>query len=252
MLSILVADDNLAYATTLINYIMDKSKEMRLVAIAQTGKEVIQILEKKTIDLILLDLQMPNGNGIEVLKVIKKMENKEKVPKIMIISGETDLLQKIGYDSLVVEYANKAEGMEAIYQKIAKIAWKENKRKNNSIVKKEVTTELLQIGFNYKHKGTQYLYESIMYIYQAGDRRMLDNLENYVYKVVGAEHGTNVRMIKSNILKATNYMYVETSFEKLKEHLFLVEDKKPTPKLIISIILRKLDDKYDIFDNLMG
>jgi DNA-binding NtrC family response regulator len=41
------------------------------VFVAKTGKEGLDVLEKENTDLILLDLKLPDSNGIDILKRIK-------------------------------------------------------------------------------------------------------------------------------------------------------------------------------------
>ena len=54
------------------------------VELADSGKAGIEILERNTFDLILLDLKMPDMGGIEVLKVVM-----ERWPgtKVIIVTG---------------------------------------------------------------------------------------------------------------------------------------------------------------------
>jgi DNA-binding NtrC family response regulator len=54
------------------------------VTLAESGRTGIEILEKETFDLILLDLKMPDMGGIEVLKVVM-----ERWPntKVIIVTG---------------------------------------------------------------------------------------------------------------------------------------------------------------------
>ena len=50
MVNILVADDNIYYAKILVNYIMSKNDELRVVNISTNGEEVIEILKSRKID----------------------------------------------------------------------------------------------------------------------------------------------------------------------------------------------------------
>lgn len=57
MLNILIADDNIYYAKTLINYIMADNEEMRLVNTSTNGQEVLESIRSEHIDLVILDLK---------------------------------------------------------------------------------------------------------------------------------------------------------------------------------------------------
>ena len=57
---------------------------------ATKGKKGIQIARKKKPDLILLDIMMPGIDGLEVLKRLKKNENTQNIPVIMLTVKDED------------------------------------------------------------------------------------------------------------------------------------------------------------------
>lgn len=60
MVNVLIADDNIIFATNLMNYINEKNENIRVCAITQNGQETIEMLNNKdNIDVILLDLKLP-------------------------------------------------------------------------------------------------------------------------------------------------------------------------------------------------
>ena len=54
---------------------------------AQSGKKAFDIIKTNNIDLILLDVMMPELNGFEVCKVLKQNENTKNIP-IVFLSGK--------------------------------------------------------------------------------------------------------------------------------------------------------------------
>ena len=71
MVNILISDENIYYATYLMNCINDKNKNVRVIGIVKNGLETIKKIENNDIDIILLNLIMP----FEVLKKIKQKRN---------------------------------------------------------------------------------------------------------------------------------------------------------------------------------
>jgi len=57
---------------------------------ATKGKKGIQIARKIKPDLILLDIMMPGIDGHEVLKRLKKSENTQNIPVIMLTAKDED------------------------------------------------------------------------------------------------------------------------------------------------------------------
>lgn len=54
---------------------------------ARNGKEALEILHREMVDLILLDLQMPEMDGFEVLEAMRDMENIRKIP-VIVVTGK--------------------------------------------------------------------------------------------------------------------------------------------------------------------
>lgn len=69
MKKILVIDDEAIVRTSCIRTLEPEGYEIKLAA---SGKEGIDLLQKETFGLVLLDLKMPDMDGIEVLNTINK------------------------------------------------------------------------------------------------------------------------------------------------------------------------------------
>jgi len=86
--SILVVDDDK------INLKLTKMNLLQYgyeVYTANTGMEAISFLKQQTVDLILLDIEMPIMNGIKTLELIRKRNEMAKIPVIFLTaSADTD------------------------------------------------------------------------------------------------------------------------------------------------------------------
>jgi putative two-component system response regulator len=78
--SILVVDDEAGPRESLRMIL----KPMYDIHTAENGKEAVNFLSQKKVDLVTLDLNMPGLSGIEVLKEIKKLQPDIEV---MIVTG---------------------------------------------------------------------------------------------------------------------------------------------------------------------
>ena len=203
MINTLIVDDNLVYVKNILNTAINDFDEVRVTHIATTVIEAFNILENNSIDLVFLDLKLPDNNGIEIIKKVKSI-NCVKEPEIIIISEDKQLMNKVISDYKIYNIISKLE-------------------------KDDISNELEKIGYNWKYKGTHYILEAIIYIYQSNNMDLLDNLEKNVYKYISYHYNKSVNNIKTNIIKATNYI------DKDKQYI-----ENPTPKLVISDILNKL------------
>src|SRR5262245_52565869 len=59
------------------------------VAEAENGKTAYALLESQPFDLIISDIRMPGGDGIELLKAVRKRD--PKLPPLVLISGYSDI-----------------------------------------------------------------------------------------------------------------------------------------------------------------
>ncbi len=77
------------------------------VATASDGEAGVAIVKKFHPDLILLDLQMPNMNGVEALSLIRTLPSHKQTPVIVLTNlGEEeapDELRKLGVHSYIVK-----------------------------------------------------------------------------------------------------------------------------------------------------
>lgn len=106
---------------------------------------------------------------------------------------------------------------------------------------KKILDELIFVGYSMKHIGTIMLAESISIVQHSKNLDIINDLENNVYSQIAEKYNTNIQVVKGNIVNATNYMYNETDVNKVKEYFTFYEDTKPTPKLVINTVLRKIE-----------
>ena len=238
MLNILIADNNIEYAINLMNYINEDNNIIRVCNIAKDGQKTIDILnDENNIDIIILDYQMPIYNGEEILE---KIENKDKyVDSFIVISGEIERVIKMRQCNLVHSILLKTSSMEDIKNKIWQLVeYKEFIRKNE-IIDKKILNEILYLGYDISHKGTQYLIDAILLIYESGEYDIF-NLKEDVYPIVAKKYNKTLHNIKCDINKANDCMYKVCKKERVRKYFKFFDDTKPTVKNVIYTILNKI------------
>ncbi len=88
---VLVVEDNIIDAHLIAGYLSDLPLSCRIVS---TGAEAIDILQNETIDLVLLDLMLPDISGIDVCRRIKENE-KTMAVQVVLATTLDDLKVKI-------------------------------------------------------------------------------------------------------------------------------------------------------------
>jgi two-component system, NarL family, nitrate/nitrite response regulator NarL len=114
-LNLLIADDH-QMITDGLTLILKTEKTIGQIHIAKNGREAIDIALNEEIDLIIMDINMPQVSGVEATKVIKK---ERPAIKIIVVSmlGEpavVNRLLKSGADAFINKDTGKAELIRAI------------------------------------------------------------------------------------------------------------------------------------------
>ena len=76
---VLIADDQTLILDG-IRVILDAQPDIQVVAVAETGAQAVRLTQEHRPDVVLLDIQLPDFSGIEVLKIIKR-----EYPEIVVL-----------------------------------------------------------------------------------------------------------------------------------------------------------------------
>jgi DNA-binding NarL/FixJ family response regulator len=112
---IIIVDDHRLFRSGL-KYILDESDKYRVIAEASNGAEFLEIIQKVTPDLVIMDISMPIMNGIEASKnALSQFPDM----KILILSmyGESEyysVLLNIGVKGFVLKDSDNDEFYTAI------------------------------------------------------------------------------------------------------------------------------------------
>ena len=79
MIKVLIADDQELIRESL-KIILDVNADIKVVGVAENGRKVLDLLKKTSPDIILMDIRMPELDGVQCTKAVK-----EKFPDVKII-----------------------------------------------------------------------------------------------------------------------------------------------------------------------
>lgn len=78
MIRVIVADDHLLIREG-IKYILEEDKTIKVISFANNGKEVLDLCKTYLPDVVLMDINMPEYNGVEGTKLVKNFNSNIKV-----------------------------------------------------------------------------------------------------------------------------------------------------------------------------
>lgn len=197
-----------------IKKLLELEEGLEIVFLAGDGEEAISMLDKHMPDIILLDINMPNMNGIDTLRVLKEQFSEIKVIMLTIHEDAQYLIEtiNIGAEGYVLKDADVSSLVKAIYKVVqgelyihptlSGILVKEYKKKDKSIdemigtnlTKREYEViRLISQGFNNKEIATE------LYI----SEKTVKNHVSNIFKKIKVTDRTQAALyaIKHNITK---------------------------------------------------
>lgn len=113
---IMITDDHSMIREGLKN-LLELDGDIEVIAEAVDGEDCLAKLEHYRPDVLLLDINMPKKNGLEVLKTLKDSRSKIKV-LVLTVHNETEYLMKavdIGINGYVLKDSESSELKKAIF-----------------------------------------------------------------------------------------------------------------------------------------
>jgi DNA-binding NarL/FixJ family response regulator len=114
-IQVIIADDHVLYRAG-VKTALSQKKDIKIIAEADNGMHLINLLKSVPADVILLDIQMPVMDGIEALPEIKKICPNAKVIMLTMMDDHSMItkLMELGANS----YLSKTSDSEVIYDAI--------------------------------------------------------------------------------------------------------------------------------------
>lgn len=112
-IKLLLVDDEVGFVDVLGKRL---SKRNMTVTAAYSGTEAIQTLRKQDFDVAVLDLKLEDMDGIEILKIFKKLV--PTMPVIMLTGHGSEQAAREGVASGAFDYLTKPSDLEDLVAKI--------------------------------------------------------------------------------------------------------------------------------------
>jgi DNA-binding NtrC family response regulator len=112
-ISVLLVDDEVGFVEVLFKRL---ARRGMAVTVASSGAEGIQALRRRDFDVAVLDLKMEDMDGIEVLKIFKKMA--PAMPVIMLTGHGSESSARQGIQFGAFDYLTKPYELDDLIRKI--------------------------------------------------------------------------------------------------------------------------------------
>lgn len=234
MIQVVIADDNLDLNNLCCN-ILSKDKDIQIISSTLDGESTLKDYMRLKPDVLLLDLDLPKMNGIDIINNICLDETEKKKNNIIIISGNTELRYNLFNTSKIFRIMPKPVDFNDVISTIKEIVTENN---YIPIVEKEIRNFLFSLNFNLYADGTRYLIDAIKL--GSENIRLVRNIKT-LYDEVAKLHSTSSNTIKWGIRNAIETMNHNTTKHEINKIFHINYDKKMTPKYFIPLVISYFD-----------
>ncbi len=232
----LIVEDEILAQDLLKNY-LSKIPGIELIGTCQTAMEALSFIKNENVDILLLDIQMPDLTGIELLRAIKQP------PLTILITAYSEYALE-GYELNVVDYLLKPVKFDRFFQAIAKVLERLNQKtpqKDAAIPDTDTAADYIFVKSDYK--AIKVKFDEILYI---------EGMQKYVkFKCKDTQITTLLSLTKlEDILPTKDFLRIQKSFIANLNHIVGIEgnrlvmsntDKIPMSKSIKSHLIELLD-----------
>lgn len=253
VMSVAIADDN-ERMVEILNNIVKKDNEIRIVGKANNGEDVYQMIKEKEPDVVLLDLIMPKLDGLSVMERINQDQTIKKHPKFIVISA-------IGQEGITEDafnlgahyYIMKPFDNEMVLNRVKSIKNSIADGKSNHFsgvgndkrmienLENQVTDMIHEVGVPAHIKGYQYLRDAIMMVIEEPD--MLNSITKILYPTIAKRNQTTPSRVERAIRHAIEVAWSRGNMDiinSLFSYTVSTGKGKPTNSEFIALIADKI------------
>lgn len=236
MIRVMVADDNIDLNNMYCKF-LTKDKDIKIISQTTDGQETIEKYQELKPDLLLLDLEMPKINGLEIINYLSKDPNEKNKKNIIVISGKDAIRANLWNMSKVYMSLSKPADFDLIMHQIQDFI-KEKKTKNKEITEKEILTFLYSINAKSHQKNISLLIKAIEIAYKKP--YLLRNI-NDLYNHISEKENKNSTAVQWSIRNTIRNINKNIPDDKLKTIFHLPDfDRSITPKYFFDNTIKYL------------
>lgn len=251
MIKTVIADDS-TELVSMIGEFLQMQHGFDIKGKVDSGKKLLKLLENQETDLLLLDIFMPDLDGVNVLEELNNNKSKYKKPKkiIMLSAFNNEKLMSkasnLGADYFIIK-PFELSGLLKITKDLFKPAITSNKdniisfNANLDNLDVEITNILHEIGVPAHIKGYLYLRESITMVFN--NIEILGSITKNLYPVVAKKYKTTSSRVERAIRHAIEVAWNRGNVDAISSifsYTISYNKSKPTNSEFIAMLADKL------------
>ncbi|MBO5005549.1 MAG: response regulator [Clostridia bacterium] len=231
MVQVMIAEDNIELSSMYCRF-LTKDKNINIISKTRDGESTVEMYQALKPDVLLLDLDMPKLNGLEVINRISKDSDEKNKCNIIVISGNVELMHRLFNTAKVYRIMPKPTNLDEVLSLIKDIS---NAPKELDQIK--LKSLLLELKFNLYSKGTLFLIDAINIAYN--NPVLLCKIED-LYNRVSIKNNVSVNKVQRSIRSSIDVMNNHISHELLRSFFHIYNNEIIAPKYFFTIIIEYL------------
>ncbi|MDD4796923.1 MAG: sporulation transcription factor Spo0A [Eubacteriales bacterium] len=249
---VLIVDDN-AQMRNLIKDCLETAENIHVVGMASNGKEALDMVKRYQPDIMMLDLIMPDLDGMGVMERLGTLGVKR--PRVMVLSamGHENVVQdamRLGAEYYMV----KPFEVEAICKRVREMSIDRGRSEKGKLspapapahgasqsLDEEITSIFLTIGIPAHIKGYHFLREAVKMVIH--DNELINSITKELYPGVAKRFNTSASKVERAIRHAIEVAWNRGRIDYINNifgyNVFTKQDK-PTNGEFIALIADKL------------
>ncbi|MDI6870039.1 MAG: sporulation transcription factor Spo0A [Bacillota bacterium] len=214
-IKILMADDS-GDLCHIVSQAVKRRRDMELVGVAHDGWQALALLSERQPDVLLLDLIMPQLDGIGVLEELGRLKPVKR-PKVIVFSA-------VGAESLANEvlslgadyYIIKPFQPDMLCTRIWQVVHEPGKKPQHTPpipLVAAVNRILHRLGVPAEFKGASYLREAVLLVLE--DERNLSEVTKRLYPEIGRRFGVSPALVERNLRHVIEHTWTFGNIEAL-------------------------------------
>ncbi len=246
---IMLVDDNAELRRSVREHLI-RQENMRVVAECSTGLEALEALGKTAVDVIILDIIMPQMDGYSFLEEMNRQQI-ENPPQVIVVSalGRDDFIMR-AVENGARFYMIKPFDMAVLTGRIREVCGQaENAAPANRVslpgrapsIDEKLASLFLTIGIPAHIKGYQFLREAVKMVVENPD--VINRITKELYPGIGKRFNTSASKVERAIRHAIEVAWSRGRIDTLNKAFgcrVATKEDKPTNGEFIAMIADKL------------
>ena len=236
---VIIGDSNLGFCDEVKKQLAANNR-IEVVGTAVDGSKVLSLVQEELPDVLILDLVMPNMDGLGILEHINQSMSENK-PRCIIVSSLSG--DKVEQDSMNLGadyYMVKPISVDSLAERI--LSFSQKRESKRSVAMEVIVTDIIhEIGIPAHIKGYQYLRKAIMMV--VNDLEIINSITKELYPTVAKEYNTTASRVERAIRHAIEVAWDRGDTEVLNSffgYTIANTKGKPTNSEFIAMIADKL------------